>query len=177
MFCCFFMHVVHIQTIKNVKNVSVLPSARSRLQRNATFAVEYGGNMLQQRQLAFLWIFSQMTIPKMHPDQLLKCQMPWVIALGLSLSLTHLSTFSWNNKLSVSQHVNTIVSKSQHVSFKGCDVPKSAQYFHPTGAQCVFRPQNEIQIINSRRQEDEGEWVGIDVAWQIQMVHLKETLQ
>lgn len=97
------MHVVHIQTIKDVTNMSVLPSARSRLQRNASFAIEYRENMLQRRQLAFLWIFSQMTTPKMHTDQFQKCQMLWVIALGLSLSLSHLSTFSWNNKLSVSQ--------------------------------------------------------------------------
>lgn len=58
-----------------------------------------------------------------------------------------------------SKSVNIIVSKSQHVSFKGCDVPENAQYFHPTGERCLFRPQNEIQIINSRRQEDEDERV------------------
>lgn len=54
-----------------------------------------------------------------------------------------------------SKSVNIIVSKSQHVSFKHRDVPESARYFDPTGERCLFRPHNQIQMIDRRGQENE----------------------
>lgn len=60
-----------------------------------------------------------------------------------------------------SKSVSIIVSTSQHVSFKRHNVPESACYLNPMGERCLFRPHNQSQIINSRRQENEGERVEI----------------